>query len=219
MLKKYDVSTKILENCKRLKILFEVDKKGFEKEYVLRHKFKTKNSSDIKYKLLVIAEDNIDRKSGRNIIQKYVKYEHIAYEIEKGLFEFSLVHVTINGENDHFVCEVYADQLNNICENLDMTNKHVENKSLLPTVLSTSFTPYYVAFLSPDQLHPERWKDVSLKKQIRDEAMNSFQTTDIYKCKKCHERKFKITEIQLRSSDEPMNRVCTCMTCFFTFII
>jgi DNA-directed RNA polymerase subunit M/transcription elongation factor TFIIS len=199
---------------------FTLDKKFLEREYVARYRFKTKNSGDIKYSLMVMAEENIDRDRARNMIKQYVGFDHIAYEIERGLFEFALINVTINKSvQDHFVIPIYHDKLYNICENLDLENENIDNKTLLPTIFGETFTPYYVAFLSPDQLHPKRWMDIVLKKQIRDEAMNNFQTTDIYKCKKCKERKFKITEIQLRSSDEPMNRVCTCMTCYYTFIL
>lgn len=199
---------------------FLFDKKFIEREYVSRYGFKTKNSSDIKYSLMIIAENNIDRNHARQLLKKYVEFDHIAYEIEKGLFEFALIHVTIDKSiQDHFVVPVYTDKLHTICDNLDINNKIINNKTLLPTILAPSFNPYFVAFLSPDQLHPKHWMDIVLKKQIKDEAMNNFQTTDIYKCKKCKERKFKITEIQLRSSDEPMNRVCTCMTCYYTFIL
>ena len=207
------------EYCDRIKA-FSLDKRIIEREYIARYRFKTKNSSDIKYSLMVMAEENINRDEARKILKSYVGFDHVAHEIEKGLFEFALIHVTIEKSvQDHFVVAVYQDKLYTICDNLDMQNEIINNKTLLPTILTPSFNPYFVAFLSPDQLHPKRWMDIALKKQIRDEAMNNFQTTDMYKCKKCKERKFKITEIQLRSSDEPMNRVCTCMTCYYTFIL
>ena len=198
---------------------FSFDKRSLEREYVTRYKFKTKNSSDIKYSLILEAENNIIRNTAREQLKKYVKLDHLAYEMEKGLFEFSLIHVTINKLQDHFVQLVYQDRLYEICDNLDMDNIKIENKTLLPTIVKSGFDAYFIAFLSPEQLHPKRWMDIVLKKQIRDEALNNFQTTDIYRCKKCGDRRFKITELQMRSADEASSKIHVCMTCYFTFII
>jgi DNA-directed RNA polymerase subunit M/transcription elongation factor TFIIS len=209
-----------MKKCEQLNSVIDFnDNKVIEKLYINLNKFKTTSSNDIKYDLILIAENTINRSDAREQIKKFVKYDFISFELEKGLYEFSLVKTTIENLQNHYVTMIYNDQLNNICENLDVNNKSVNNQTLILTLTQQSFDPYYVPFLSPEQLHPKRWIDVTLKKQIRDEAQNSFQTTDMYKCKKCHERKFKITEIQLRSSDEPCNRVCLCMTCFYTFIL
>lgn len=194
-------------------------KKKIEKSYISLQGFKTKNSSDINYKLLIHAKNVIDRQSARDILTKLCKYEFISYEIEKGLFEFSLIQVTTNKLQDHFVLNIYIDQLANLCCNLNPSDEKIGNKTLLPNILNNNFNPYFVAFLPPDQLHPERWIEIIQKKELQESVVNNIQTTDMYKCKKCHERKFKITEIQLRSSDEPINRVCVCMTCLYTFIL
>ena len=74
---------------------FTLDKKFLEREYVARYRFKTKNSGDIKYSLMVMAEENIDRDRARNMIKQYVGFDHIAYEIERGLFEFKFLDLNI----------------------------------------------------------------------------------------------------------------------------
>lgn len=205
---------KCSDRAKTLKL----DKHGLEREYVNRCKFKTRNSNDIKYNLLIVAEETIDRKSAVEKLKQCVKVYHIVDQIEKGIFEFSLVHVTINGIQDHYVENVYNDKLNDLCDNLDVDNKNICNTTLLPMILEDKINPYFTAFLTPDQLHPKRWGDVITKQQLRENAANELQTTDIYKCAKCGDRKFKITELQLRSADEPVSRFNTCMTCYHTFI-
>jgi DNA-directed RNA polymerase subunit M/transcription elongation factor TFIIS len=193
------------------------DKKSLEKEHIARYKFKTMGSTDIKISLITEAESFLNRKKARDELSKYIIFP-IANEIEKGLFERSLTHITENKLPDHFVGPVYEDRLFDICSNLDLNNTKINNTTLILMVYDKSFSPYFTAMLPPDQIHPKRWLDVIKKKQIRDEAINSQPYTDIYTCSKCHESKFKITEIQLRCADEPTNRICQCMVCFHTFI-
>lgn len=193
------------------------DKKSIEKEYVSRYKFKTNMSNNIKITLIRTAEKCINREYARTQIEQYIMYP-FAYEIERGLFEFSLIHTIGNKIQDHYIDVIYLDKLHDICANLDVNNKKIKNKTLYPMIMKKEISPYFVAFLSPDQMHPNQWIDVIKKQHIRNEAINSFQTTDIYKCAKCGERKFKITEIQLRCADENTSKIIQCLVCFHTFI-
>lgn len=207
----------INEECLKKSNQTIFDKRGFEKEYLLTYKFKTKNSTDIKLSLLNEAKNSINREAGKNELTKYIILP-IAYEIEKGIFEFALTHITTNRLQDHYVGIIYYDKLLDICANLDKTNKKINNTTLLSMLCDVTFNPYFTAFLLPEQLHPKKWIDIVKKKQIRDEAINTQPYSDIYTCAKCHESKFKISEIQLRCADEPTNRICQCMVCFHTFI-
>jgi DNA-directed RNA polymerase subunit M/transcription elongation factor TFIIS len=193
------------------------DKKSLDKEHIARYKFKTMGSTDIKIALIKEAESILDRKKAKDELSKYIIFP-IANEIEKGLFEKSLTHITENKLPDHFIGMIYEDKLLDICSNLDLNDIRINNTTLISMVYNVSFNPYFTAMLPPEQIHPKRWMDVIKKKQIRDEAINSQPYTDIYTCSKCHESKFKITEIQLRCADEPTNRICQCMVCFHTFI-
>ena len=53
---------------------------------------------------------------------------------------------------------VYMDKLNEICDNLDMKNNKINNKTLLPALLDNSISPQTLPFLKMYQLHPQRWK-------------------------------------------------------------
>lgn len=192
--------------------------KAIQKSYINSFKFITKNSSDIKASLLLTAQTSLDRKASVQELIKYVDSYKIADQIEKGIFEYILIQVTMNKFQEHFVVNMYQAKLYDICINLDTKNKNIDNQTLIKTVMDESFNPYFIAFLSPDQLHPKRWADPIAKKQLREETMNNLQTTDLYKCAKCGERKFKITQLQLRSADEPISSFHTCMVCYHTFI-
>lgn len=194
------------------------DKHSMDREYINRYKFKTRNSNDITYKLITIAEKTIDREFGRIQLLKYVNRQITADQIEMGIFEFTLIHVIVNNIPNHFVVNIYHDKLNDLCDNLNINDERINNKTLINTVLSNGFNPYFTAFLPPELLHPANWANVIERIKLREKVANEIQTTDIYKCAKCHERKFKIYELQLRCADEPSSKICMCVVCGHVFI-
>jgi len=190
---------------------------NYKKEYVYLSDFRTQYSKDVKYESIIMAEKLLDRQKAKNALTKVIGHQFIADEIEQGLYEFSLIHVTVNNVQPYFVQNIYNDKLNDLCVNLDIHDSHIENKSLLPAVLSGALDPFFLAFMSPEQLHLERWIDVINKHKRRDETLSNLQTTDLYRCSKCGERKMKVSQMQLRSADEPMTTILTCLVCYKTF--
>lgn len=188
------------------------------KEYLSRYFFVTKNSSDIKIPLLKKAAVLLQRDDARKTLEKYVD-DYIAADIEKGIFEFSLIQVVINKLQDHFVQNIYMDKLNDICVNLDTTDKNVDNQTLLPTIIGTQFRPFFTAFLSPEQIHPKRWAEIAKHYRTKQESVNNVAVTDAYKCSKCGERKMSLSRLQLRCADEPESIFLVCLVCHRTFII
>jgi|688.fasta_scaffold156205_3 DNA-directed RNA polymerase subunit M/transcription elongation factor TFIIS len=190
---------------------------NYKKEYVRNFDFITGYAENITYELLKYAEKNIDRKSARNEINKYVKYDFISYDIERSIFEFALISVTNNASTIEYVEYVYNDKLHEICINLDKDNKNINNKTLLDSILEKNIKPTFIAFLTKEQLHPIRWKDITDKVMLRDKTLNNIKTTDRYTCKRCGEKKFKVSSMQTRCADEPCTYFCVCVVCGFTF--
>jgi DNA-directed RNA polymerase subunit M/transcription elongation factor TFIIS len=188
------------------------------KEYNNRYNFVTQNSKDIKIDLMKKAELVIDRKKAVKKLEEYLEW-HIAYEIEKGIFEFALIKTVIDKLQYNFVENIYWSKLQDICENVDANNTKINNKTILPMIMNKDFRPFFVAFLSPNQLHPQRWAEMAEKLRVKEETINNVATTDLYKCKKCNERKFRIYELQMRGADEPTSKICTCTVCHNTFIL
>lgn len=203
---------KISNDIKNMKIEFF----NPEKEYLRKYYFVTDNSRDIKLKLILEAEKTIDREKAIKELSKYVP-NFLAKQIEKGLFEFSLITVTFNNYQDYFVKSIYEDKLYDLCVNLDKNNEYVNNQTLIETIQKGKLHPFFISFLSPEQLHPKRWIEVLNKQRLREETINTIATTDIYKCYKCGERKCKISEMQIRSADEPSTKFITCLVCYNTF--
>jgi DNA-directed RNA polymerase subunit M/transcription elongation factor TFIIS len=180
--------------------------------------FITGNSEDISNKLLIYAINNINRYQTIYSLADILKSINHAKEIEKGIFEFALIHTMLHGLEDNNVVPVYLDKFNEIHQNLDENNR-LNNKTLKNNILNNHIKPYYVAFLSPQQMHPEKWKDLLDKIKYREEKENNIAFTDLYQCKKCKQRKSKITELQIRSADEPTSKFITCLVCYNTFIL
>lgn len=181
--------------------------------------FITEHSRDIDPRLIKHAKKEVNRAESVLKINELLIDLRLSIGIEKGIFEFSLLHVYMNSLNSSFIGAVYRDKLFDIIVNLDTGNKQVNNKNLKANILEGKIKPEVVAFMSPEQLHPKRWSELILKIKNREDKENNMATTDLYKCKKCKERKCKVTQLQTRSSDEPVTTFVTCLVCYNTFCI
>jgi DNA-directed RNA polymerase subunit M/transcription elongation factor TFIIS len=181
-----------------------------------QYEFITENSVDIKDEYIQNAEKVLNR------AENQIKLNKILYDIEKSIkielsiFEFSLIYCLNNNLSDNFIKAVYEDKLNSIIANLTDT-KNINNKTLKNDLLSNKINPSYVAFMSPAQLHPQKWLYWVKKKEYKEIRENSIVYSDAYKCFKCGERKTKVTQAQTRSADEPMTTFVTCLVCYNTF--
>ena len=117
----------------------------------------------------------------------------------------------------NLVTAIYDDRFTDIYMNLDDSSR-LHNTTLKKYVIDGVINPKFVAFLSPDQTHPENWAPILNKIKFREKTENNMASTDMYKCYKCGERKCKVSELQLRSADEPISRFVTCLVCYNTFI-
>jgi len=187
-----------------------------DKYFINLFHFITENSKDITCDLLIYAIKSLNRKNALNKLSKYINILD-AIEIEKGIFEFSLITVTINNFDYSLIVAIYQDKLNDMCANLDPTNKKINNKTLIESTKTKNIKPFFISFLSPEQLNPEKWNDLLEKRRIKEETESNISTTDTYKCYKCGERKCRVTKMQLRCVDEPMTTFITCMVCHNTW--
>ncbi len=73
-----------------------------------------------------------------------------------------------------------------------------------------------IAFMTHQEMYPEKWEELIKAKSIRDE--NKFEhnfeaNTDTFKCRKCYSTKCSYYAQQVRSSDEPMTLFVSCGIC------
>lgn len=181
-----------------------------------KNKFISEKSKDINIHLIQKIESTINRTDA------IIKIDDILGNIEKsmllefGIFEFSLVYALSNNISDNIIPAIYNDTIENIILNIDPESR-ISNVNLKKTILNGDINPQYIAFLTPEQLNPELWKNIVNKKQYETDKERHKITSEAYTCYRCGEKKCRITQLQTRSADEPMTTFVSCQICYNTF--
>ena len=174
--------------------------------------FVTKKAIDLKNEWIKYADNEIERSKAKFLINKEIKDIHKSISIEFSIFEFSLIYCKDNNYNITFIPDVYYDKLNFIVSNLRDDNK-INNKSLIKSIQSNNINLRYVAFLSPHQIHPDKWHKYIDKIKFEEDREENIEFSDIYKCRKCGESKSRVTQKQTRCADEPPTTFVKCLVC------
>ena len=191
----------------------------YDRQKVLRHmmNFKTLRSECIKPDIIHKSLGVVNRGDAIIDLTEYVPPD-IGEMIEGGLFEFTLLKMSEDANSTmEFLDIIYRDKLRDLISNLNPDFPRVENKTLLPSVLDGKIDPYYLAFMRPEQLHPQRWLPEITKRKTIEEYGSNMKVTDLYTCYKCKNKKCITTQLQTRSADEPMTIFVTCLVCYNTF--
>jgi DNA-directed RNA polymerase subunit M/transcription elongation factor TFIIS len=182
-----------------------------------KYNFITENSIDLKDNWIKYGENIIDRANKQIILSDLLNDIDIAIKIELSIFEYSLIYCLNNKYDKNYIKPVYEEKFNFIITNLDENNIKINNQTFKKDIMSNKINPSYIAFLSPQQVHPQRWINLIKKKKYIEQRENNIAYSDAYKCYKCGESKSKITQAQTRSADEPMTTFVVCLVCHNTF--
>jgi transcription elongation factor S-II len=92
--------------------------------------------------------------------------------------------------------------------------------NILEQINDGTIKPHIVAFMTHQELCPERWATMIDAKTKRDK--NKFETnmsaaTDVFTCRKCKGNQCTYYQMQTRSADEPMTTFVTCLLCSARF--
>jgi hypothetical protein len=180
------------------------------------YNFITENSIDITDAWIQYAEENINRAKNQIELSNIIKNIDIAIKSELSIFEYTLIYCQNNKFDKKFIVPVYNDKLNSIILNLKNI-KGINNLTFLKNLISGKINPKYIAFLSPAQIHPEKWASYIQKQEYIDQREKNISYSDAYKCFKCNESKSKITQAQTRCADEPMTTFVKCLVCGNTY--
>ena len=176
-------------------------------------KYITSNILHVNKSKIAYLADNIDRINTISQITYSLKNIVAAIKIEAGIFEFTLVYSLTKNYINTILPSIYNDKVYDILKNLDSTNS-VANLTLKDAINTGSLDPQKIAFLSPQELHPDRWDLLIRKNKLREEKKRNMAVTDIYQCFRCKGRRCSMIELQLRSADEPMTKIITCLDCY-----
>jgi transcription elongation factor S-II len=162
--------------------------------------------------LTKIENPDIFRNNIRKKINIIIENEKYSINVEKGIFNYTLKEaeqkkIVKKWDNKAFVI-IYLDRLRSIMINL--------KGEILENIKNGSIKPHVVAFMTHQELCPEKWKTLIDEKAKRDK--NKFETnisaaTDTFTCRKCKSNKCTYYQMQTRSADEPMTTFVTCIDC------
>ena len=154
------------------------------------------------------------RSNVRNELLKIIKNENICENLEKGVLNYSIEianekNLVKKWDNMYFV-QIYIDRLRTIIVNLK------RNKNLLKDIREKKIRAHKLAFMSHQEMLPERWEELINKKKIRDQHRYTPKldaNTDNFTCRKCKSTRCSYYQLQTRSADEPMTTFVTCIDC------
>ena len=159
-----------------------------------------------------IENSEVFRVNIRNKIDEILKNEKNSSNLEKGIFNYSLKEaeqrkIVKKWDNKQFI-QIYVDRLRSIMINL--------KGEVLQQINDGTIKPHVVAFMTHQELEPERWSVMIETKTKRDK--NKFETnmsaaTDVFTCRKCRGNQCTYYQMQTRSADEPMTTFCNCILC------
>jgi transcription elongation factor S-II len=152
--------------------------------------------------------DNIRTKM--NII---IEDETISLNLEKGIYNYCIKeaderNIVKKWDNIYFT-QLYIDRLRTIFYNL-------KNPALKEKITSKQMKAHELAFMTHQEMSPEKWQKLIEDKKIRDEnkyAPKLEASTDNFTCRKCKSKECSYYQLQTRSADEPMTTFVTCIKC------
>ena len=148
----------------------------------------------------------------RKKLNEKIQNEKNSTNLEKGIFNYTLKEannrkIIKKWDNSYFI-QIYLDHLHSIILNL--------NDNIIKNMNNNSIKSHSVAFMTHQELFPEKWCHLIDAKSKRDK--NKFETnmaaaTDTFTCRKCKGNKCTYYQMQTRSADEPMTTFVTCIDC------
>ena len=166
-----------------------------------------------------IANPDTFRTNVKKKLNKIIRRKKLSLNLEKGIFNYTiqtarLRNVVRKWDNKAFVM-IYVDKFKSILLNLNAKST-IKNKELLKRLKNKEFKAHELAFMTHQELYPEKWKYLIDKKIKRDKSegvVDLSAATDEFFCFKCKKRKCSYYQMQTRSADEPMTTFVTCLLC------
>ena len=159
-----------------------------------------------------IDNSELFRSNIKKKLNDILKNDKNATNLEKGIFNYTLKEAeqrkVIKKWDNKFFVQIYLDRVRSIVINL--------KDAIIEQINDETIKPHIVAFMTHQELSPEKWKDLIDAKTKRDK--NKFETnisasTDTFTCRKCKKNQCTYYQMQTRSADEPMTLYISCVVC------
>lgn len=155
-----------------------------------------------------------------NLVKEKTGLDDIhAKDFEVGIYNWCIKYasenqITRNWENTKFM-SLYLEKARSALSNIDKKS-YLENDRLLKRLCDNEFMPHDIAFMKPENIFPERWKetnDAYMKKYENAYENKVVAMTDMFKCGKCKKKECTYYEVFSRSADEPAVIHVRCINC------
>jgi len=158
--------------------------------------------------------DNVDtfRANVRQKLDAILHNEKNSSNLEKGVFNYALKEAeyrkVVKKWDNKFFVQIYLDRLRSIFTNL--------KGEILQQINDGTMKPHVVAFMTHQELSPDKWDELIIAKSKRDK--NKFDTnmaasTDVFTCRKCKGNQCTYYQLQTKSADESMTVYISCCIC------
>ena len=90
------------------------------------------------------------------------------------------------------------------------------SSSLREIINSKKVRAHEVAFMTHQEMDPERWAtliEAKIKRDKKKYETRMAAATDTFKCRNCKSNECTYYQLQTRSADEPMTTFVTCINC------
>jgi transcription elongation factor S-II len=159
-----------------------------------------------------IENPELFRSNIRKKIDEKLNNEKNSSNLEKGIFNYTLKeadqHKIIKKWDNKYFIQIYLDRLRTVYTNL--------NDNIIDQITSGAIKPHIVAFMTHQELNPDKWAaliDAKSKRDANKFEANLVASTDTFTCRKCKSNKCTFYQQQVRSADEPMTTYVTCISC------
>ena len=136
-----------------------------------------------------------------------------ASNLEKGIYNWCIQAASkqniIKKWSNPFFVTLYIDRVRSVYLN-------IKKNVVANLIITEQITPQDFAFMTHQEMCPEKWKKLIDDKKIRDKNKyepNIEASTDNFTCNKCKSKKCTYYQLQTRSADEPMTTFVTCLEC------
>lgn len=160
------------------------------------------------------------RNNVRKKLETILCSEKKAVNLEKGIYNYALKEATarkvVKKWDNPYYTQIYLDRLRSIYINLTEGAVGGKSNNLLEHVKDGTVPVKALAFMTHQEMHPEKWDALIQAKIKKDKSKYDTQQeamTDTFKCRKCHSNKCSYYQMQTRSADEPMTTFVTCLEC------
>jgi DNA-directed RNA polymerase subunit M/transcription elongation factor TFIIS len=142
-----------------------------------------------------------------------------ARDMEIGIYNWTIIEsgkkrIARNWANPRFQ-RLYVEKARSVTANVDKES-YLKNIKLVERIKEHEFCPHDVAFMKPENIHPDMWKSAvgaMMKKYENAYENKAVAMTDMFKCGKCKKRECTFYEMQTRSGDESTTIFIRCVNC------